>query len=61
MRKQKPRMGRPPKLPSEIKDRITPIRLKDDEREAYEQAAKRCGLTLSEWIRQTLNYAVSQR
>lgn len=54
----KPKMGRPPKIPSERKDSITPIRFRDEEKEAYQEAAKRSDLSLSEWIRQTLNHAI---
>ena len=45
----------------EALDSIIPAtRCKADEREAFERAAKKEGLTLSEWIRQTLNKAVNK-
>lgn len=55
----KPKMGRPPKIPSERKDSVTPIRFRIEEKESYQTAADKSGLTLSEWIRQVLNHAVS--
>lgn len=36
------------------------MRLTDDEREAYQQAAERAGTTLSAWIRQCLNRAAKK-
>lgn len=46
-------VGRPSLPENEVK-KVTPVRFPDDERKAYEQAAKDAGLNLSEWIRQTL-------
>lgn len=39
---------------------IPPARCKSSEREAFERAAKKEGLTLSLWIRQTLIQAVEK-
>lgn len=59
MQKAKPkRLGRPPLPKGTVRERITPVRLQDDEREAFERAAHRQGLSLSEWIRQTLREAL---
>jgi predicted HicB family RNase H-like nuclease len=45
----------------ESQDTVIPAtRCKSDEREAFERAAKKAGLTLSEWVRQTLNKAVNK-
>ena len=59
MKAKKRSVGRPSLPKGEVK-KVTPIRLGDDERAAFEQAATKAGLTLSEWIRQTLNGAVNQ-
>ncbi len=48
------RLGRPPLPKGTVKEHITPIRLQDDDRTAFEKAAQREGLSLSEWIRKTL-------
>lgn len=53
--------GRPPKAKGETLDAIIPAtRCKTDERTGFERAAKKEGLTLSEWVRQTLNQAVEK-
>lgn len=54
-------VGRP-KLPKgESLDSVIPAtRCKTGEREAFERAAKRQGLKLGEWVRQTLNKAVEK-
>lgn len=45
----------------EALDAIIPAtRCKSDERAAFERAAKKEGLTLSEFVRQTLNKAVEK-
>jgi predicted HicB family RNase H-like nuclease len=45
--------------PDEVKE-VTPVRLMKKEKAAYEKAASKAGLKLSEWIRQTLNNAIKQ-
>jgi predicted HicB family RNase H-like nuclease len=56
MQKVKPkRLGRPPLPKGTVREKITPIRLQGDERSAFEKAAQKAGLSLSEWIRKTLN------
>ncbi|HEY6188673.1 MAG TPA: hypothetical protein VIW80_13535 [Pyrinomonadaceae bacterium] len=64
MKKQKEKVkkaGRPPKPEGEALDATIPgIRCKSGEREAFEKAAKKEGLALSEWIRQTLKQAIEK-
>ena len=48
------RLGRPPLPKGTVRERITPIRLQEDERTAFEKAAQQAGLSLSEWVRKTL-------
>lgn len=51
--------GRPAMQKGEALDAIIPAtRCKSDERAMFESAAKKEGLTLSEWIRQTLKTAI---
>lgn len=57
MKTKKRSVGRPALPKGEVK-KVTPIRLQDNERAMFEQAAEKAGLSLSEWIRQTLNGAV---
>jgi hypothetical protein len=53
------KMGRPSLPKGEALDSIIPAtRCRADERALYEKAAKSQHLTLSEWIRKTLNEAV---
>jgi uncharacterized protein (DUF1778 family) len=55
------RAGRPPKPVGEALDSIIPAtRCKEDERAAFERAAKKEGLTLSQWVRQTLKQAIEK-
>ena len=57
MRQQKKsrKLGRP-KLPrGEAKGRIVPVRFTGDDLKAMEQAAKTAKVSLSEWIRSTIN------
>lgn len=55
------RRGRPTMPEGEALDSYLPkIRCKSDERQSYEEAAAREGLSLSEWVRQTLNRAVKK-
>lgn len=56
---KKPKLGRPPLPKSEVREKITPIRLQGHERAAFEKAAQKAGVSLSEWIRQTLRDAVA--
>jgi predicted HicB family RNase H-like nuclease len=57
---KKTKLGRPPLPKGEVRERITPIRLQEDERTRFEKAAQKAGLSLSEWIRQTLRMAIEE-
>lgn len=57
---KKPKLGRPPLPKHEVREKITPIRLQENERTAFERAARKAGLSLSEWIRQTLRTAIAE-
>jgi len=53
--------GRPPKPEGETLDAIIPAtRCKADERAAFERAAKKEGLALTQWVRQTLKKVVEK-
>jgi len=53
--------GRPPMPEGETQAAFIPAtRCKLNEREAFEQAAKKDGLKLGEWIRQTLKKALEK-
>ena len=54
---EKPKRGRPPKDPESVRSGVYQLRLTDSEREAYDRAAKRDGVGLSEWIRRYLDKA----
>ncbi len=54
---EKPKRGRPPKDPESVRSGVYQLRLTDSERQAYDRAAKRSGLDLSEWIRGCLDKA----
>lgn len=51
--------GRPPRDP-EGAAKIVPIRMTDSERERYQKAAERAGMSLSEWARDRLDKAVNR-
>jgi predicted HicB family RNase H-like nuclease len=52
--------GRPPKPKGEVLGEPTPIRFQEGELKQYEREARAEGLTLSEWVRKTLNQAVNR-
>jgi len=53
--------GRPAMAEGEALDAVIPsARCKSDERKAFEKAAKKEGLTLTQWVRFTLNKAVEK-
>jgi hypothetical protein len=52
-------VGRPSLPKGEVK-KVTPIRFADDERATFEKAAQKAGLSLSEWIRQSLRIAAQE-
>jgi predicted HicB family RNase H-like nuclease len=60
MATKKRKAGRPPLPKGEAKAVMTPVRLQEHERASFEQAAEKAGLSLSEWIRQTLRVAVEE-
>jgi predicted HicB family RNase H-like nuclease len=50
-----------PKLPKgQAKGKIVPVRFAPEDIRAVEAAAKQSGQTVSEWIRSTLNAAISK-
>jgi predicted HicB family RNase H-like nuclease len=49
-----PRIGRPPMAKKERKGTLLSVRFPDADRHAMERAAKREGVSLSEWARRTL-------
>jgi len=55
---KKKKMGRPTLPKDRRRANMTTLRLQPDERELYEKAASKEGLTLSEWIRKTLKSAI---
>ena len=58
--KNKSKVGRP-KLPKgEARGTMTQFRLQPAERKAFQEAAEKEGLTLSDWMRETLKAAVSR-
>ena len=54
------KIGRPPRDPEHGKARIFPVLLTDGEKEDYARAAKRAGMTISEWIRDRLSKAAKR-
>ena len=52
--------GRPPKPPDEAKGDILHLRIAEEERINYQKSAERCGLPLSEWVRDRLNRAAKR-
>ncbi len=52
--------GRPPKTPDKVLGQRLELRLTVAERKAYEQAAKKAGLSVSEWIRAFLSKATGR-
>jgi hypothetical protein len=61
MKTNKRKVGRPALPKGEVKGRVTPIRFQESERTLFEQAAQKAGLSLSEWIRQSLRMAAEQK
>jgi uncharacterized protein (DUF1778 family) len=54
------RMGRPPKSGERPMEGRLEIRVADDEKQAYADAAKAKGVDRSDWIRATLNTAAKR-
>jgi len=57
---EKPKRGRPPKEPESVRSGVYQLRLTDTERETYDRAAKRAGVSLSDWMRGCLDKAAGQ-
>jgi uncharacterized protein (DUF1778 family) len=53
------RRGRPPLAKGQVKAKIVPMRLQDEDVKLFARAAKASKLTLSEWMRLTLREAAS--
>ena len=51
------RMGRPAKKKSEVKGETLTLRLTKVERRAADEAAKRAGVSVSDWARRAVNLA----
>ena len=47
-------MGRPPKPVEEKRERYLQVRISDDEKATFDEAAKLSGLELSQWVRSRL-------
>ncbi len=60
MRDKKPKVGRPKLAKGEARGKMTQFRLQPDEKKMLEAEAKNQGLTLSDWIRQTLKAATAK-
>ncbi len=52
--------GQPRKSPDRVRSEMLQLRLTVGERKAYEQAAKKTGLSVSEWIRDCLSKATGR-
>jgi hypothetical protein len=52
--------GRPKKAPDKVLGQRLELRITAPERKAYEQAAKKAGLSVSEWIRDCLSKATGR-
>ncbi len=49
------RMGRPPKLPSEVRSSVIPVRLTRAEWRELQKRARQSGIPVSEYIRKKLD------
>lgn len=47
-------MGRPPKPVEDKRERYLQVRVSDDEKSTFDEAAKDSGLELSQWVRNRL-------
>lgn len=54
-RKKKPRRGRPPGPPENVRRRVFLIRLTDDEYEAFATAANAAKESVADWARRVLS------
>ena len=53
--------GRPPRDPNGVAAKIFPVLLTDAEKAEYARAAKRAKMSVSEWMRHTLNGAAKRQ
>ena len=58
-KKKRRNPGRPPLPKGQAKGRIVPVRLTNDEAASFAKAARVNKQTLSEWMRSTLNAAIT--
>jgi predicted HicB family RNase H-like nuclease len=58
MREKRKKVGRPTLPKGEAKTIVLQSRVQDNEKKAYQHAAKSQGKDLSTWVRDTLNAAV---
>jgi len=54
------KIGRPTRDPSGEPSKLFPVRLTDSERQEYEQAAERAGMSVSAWMRDRLAKAAKR-
>jgi uncharacterized protein (DUF1778 family) len=52
--------GRPPKAPDKVLGERLQLRITTAERKAYDQAARKAGLSISEWIRDLASKATAR-
>ena len=50
----RPKIGRPPKPTEELRTTTMHTMLTEDERETFREAARRAGLSVSDWVRTRL-------
>jgi predicted HicB family RNase H-like nuclease len=60
MREKKAKVGRPKLAKGEARGKMTQFRLQPEEKKMLEDVARKQGLTLSDWIRQTLKAAAAK-
>lgn len=58
-RKPRPGPGRPPGPPGSQRTARLVVRVSDAEREAYQAAARRAGVSVGEWVRAELQKAMT--
>lgn len=58
MREKRLKVGRPKLAKGEARGKMTQFRLQPEEKKSLDAEAKKQGLTLSDWIRQTLKQKI---
>ncbi|HLA09979.1 MAG TPA: hypothetical protein VJ023_05130 [Pyrinomonadaceae bacterium] len=61
MREKKAKVGRPKLAKGKAREKMTQFRVQPEERTMFELAAKKQGLSLSDWIRATLKASMQAR